>query len=304
VGRVLVRVLPDDGWVARSRVDQLQDFPCLVEDAHAETADLLGAPRAGLGRNVGPAEAVCGPFIEPGQGGGDKLRHCLSLGFLSVARLWLKGAMDGVGELVEEDVPVFGGEGDGLGGVVCHPVDVVCEAIVLHPHAKPGGDFHERRRISGGIGRKFQALGVLVPEDGDCPKAYEDLLRLVRIVVFLDGVVLLLPDDDGPEDVEGPASVTHLAIGFLPLSVSPRVGRPREEHQELVAGGPPRARFLWGVDQGLGAEVRKLCRREEPDDFLQLGVGSLPPRCCLVDGSRWVFSRLHEYSRPPTRDVR
>src|SRR3989442_1421713 len=73
----------------------------------------------------------------------------------------------------------------------------------------------------------------------------------------------------------------HLPPGFLPLSVASRVRRPREEHEDLIAKGPPRGWLPRGCNEGFDTHVQDLSRREELHDLLQLGVGSFPPRDSL-----------------------
>jgi len=51
------------------------------------------------------------------------LRDGLGLWLLAVTALGLEAAMDSMGELLEEDVGVSGGQGDGLSGVVGDAAD-------------------------------------------------------------------------------------------------------------------------------------------------------------------------------------
>src|SRR5580704_18971326 len=89
-----------------------------VEDAHAEPSNLLGIVGLGVIGDVAPAEAVSGEPVQPGEGGCHKLSYRFRLGFQPVTALRFEGAMDCVAQLVKEDVCIFGGEHDGLVGVV------------------------------------------------------------------------------------------------------------------------------------------------------------------------------------------
>ena len=48
---------------------EVEDLLSPVKDLHAESSDLLWIVRLGVGGYVTPAEAVCGPVVEPGEGG-------------------------------------------------------------------------------------------------------------------------------------------------------------------------------------------------------------------------------------------
>src|SRR5580700_6373817 len=97
------------GWV-----DQLQDLLRPVEDSHAEPPDILGVVGLGVAGDVGPAEAVRGAPVEPGERGRHELRYRLGLRLLPVAALRFKGPVDCMTQLVKEDVRILCGKDDGL----------------------------------------------------------------------------------------------------------------------------------------------------------------------------------------------